>query len=345
MIILMTFSSCSKTETKEKENDIGEFVSKSDFYLDTLVDIKIYDPNEDSEAIIDKAMARIDELEKLLSVHIENSDLFNIKENAGIKPVKVSDETLYVLKKSIKYAQLSNGHFDITTGPLVDLWAIDPPNGHVPTEEELKETLPKIDYKKIIIDEQNKTVMLQDKGMIANLGAIAKGYIADEVKTVLLDNGVKHGIINLGGNVLLVDNKPDNIDFKIGVQDPSSDRGAYLGLLNAKDISIVSSGNYERYFEVDGKRYHHILDPFTGFPTENEIQQITILSKKSIDGDGLSTTGFLLGLDGAMNLIESLEDIEAIFITVDNKIYLTSGVGEQFVFDEANYSDKYEVIK
>ncbi len=339
----MTLSSCSNIKGEGK--NLGEFVSKSDFYLDTLVDIKIYEPNEKSEAIIDKAMGRIQELEKLLSVHIKNSDLSNIKENAGLKPVKVSDETLFVLKKSMKYAKLSNGIFDITTGPLIDLWAIDPPYGHVPTEEELKVTLPKIDYRKIIIDEQNKTVMLKDKGMIVNLGAIAKGYIADEVKTVLLDHGVKHAIINLGGNVLLVNDKSNNVDFKIGIQDPSSDRGAYLGVVNGKDISIVSSGNYERYFKVDGKKYHHILDPFTGFPAENEIQQVTIISKKSIDGDGLSTTTFLLGLEGAINLIESLKDVEAIFITKDNKIYLTSGVGEKFVFDHTKYSDKYEVIK
>ncbi|WP_170128111.1 FAD:protein FMN transferase [Alkalibaculum bacchi] len=344
-IITTLFTIAGCTDNKSNQDVQQEYVSKTDFYLDTVVDIKIYNPNNKSAEVIDKAMERIGALEEILSIHIEGSDLWKVKENAGIKPVEVSKETMEVMKASLKYSEYTNGLFDVTTGPLVDLWAINPPNGYVPTEEELQTTLSKVNYNNMIIDEENNTIFLKDKGMIANLGAIAKGYIADEVKEILVENDVKNAIINLGGNVLLVGGKPDNSGFKIGVQDPNSDRGAYLGVIDDRDLSVVSSGDYERYFEVEGKRYHHILNPATGYPADNEIRQVTILSKLSVDGDGLSTSTFVLGLKDGMKLIESIDDVEGIFVTKDHKIYLTSGIRDSFVFDEVNYGDQYTVVK
>lgn len=344
-IITTLFTIAGCTDNKSNQDVQQEYVSKTDFYLDTVVDIKIYNPNNKSAEVIDKAMERIGALEEILSIHIEGSDLWKVKENAGIKPVEVSKETMEVMKASLKYSEYTNGLFDVTTGPLVDLWAINPPNGYVPTEEELQTTLSKVNYNNMIIDEENNTIFLKDKGMIANLGAIAKGYIADEVKEILVENDVKNAIINLGGNVLLVGGKPDNSSFKIGVQDPNSDRGAYLGIIDDRDLSVVSSGDYERYFEVEGKRYHHILNPATGYPADNEIRQVTILSKLSVDGDGLSTSTFVLGLKDGMKLIESIDDVEGIFVTKDHKIYLTSGIRDSFVFDEVNYGDQYTVVK
>lgn len=344
-IITTLFTIAGCTDNKSNQVVQQKYVSKTDFYLDTVVDIKIYNPNNKSAEVIDKAMKRIGALEKILSIHIEGSDLWNIKKNAGIKPVEVSKETMEVMKASLRYSEYTNGLFDITTGPLVDLWAINPPNGYVPTEEELQTSLSKINYNNMIIDEENNTILLKDEGMIANLGAIAKGYIADEVKEILVENDVKNAIINLGGNVLLVGGRADNSGFKIGVQDPNSDRGAYLGIIDDRDLSVVSSGDYERYFEVEGKRYHHILNPATGYPADNEIRQVTIISKFSIDGDGLSTSTFLLGLKDGMKLIERIDDVEGIFVTKDHKIYLTSGIRDSFVFDEVNYGDQYTVVK
>lgn len=330
---------------KQGANSSIEPVSKSDFYLDTIVDIRIYDSIDNVDEVFEQAFNRIGELENILSVHIEGSDLYKIKESAGINPVEVSDETLYVIEKSIYYSQISNGYFDITAGPLIDLWRIDPPTGYVPTQKELDIALNKINYKDIIIDKNNSTVMLKEKGMIANLGAIAKGYIADEVKKVLIDNGVEHAIINLGGNVMLLGDKPDGSDYSIGIQDPSSDRNSYLGLIKISDYSLVSSGDYERYFIQDGKKYHHILNPFTGYPADNEIRQVTIISSTSLACDSLSTTTFLLGLEEGLKLLENLEGVEGVFITSDNQVVLTSGIGDSFVFDEHNYGSTYTVIK
>lgn len=324
-------------------NKNEESISKNEFLLDTIVTIKLYDVPQSKESVIDESFALIRDLENLLSVHIETSDLYQLKENAGVRPVKVNEKTMEVLKKSMEYSVRTNGKFDITAGPLIDLWKIDPPNGYVPTEEELNQAKSFIDYRKLILNEEEGTAYLEDKGMIANLGAIAKGFIADQVKILLLEKGIKSAIINLGGNVLLVGGRPDGQDFRIGVQDPDAARNTYLGVIPATDQSLVSSGDYERYFEQDGVRYHHILDPDTGFPSDTEVRQVSIVSPESVDGDALSTTLFLLGMDQGIALIESMEDVDAVFVTKDNKVVVTSGLRDRFEFNEAEYGDTFEV--
>ncbi|BES64455.1 FAD:protein FMN transferase [Gottschalkiaceae bacterium SANA] len=300
----------------------ASYIEDHAFQLDTIITVKLY--GEEDTSLIEDSFSRIEELEKMLSVHLEGSDLAKIRDAAGISAVKVQAETFEVMEAALGYAELSQGRFDPTAGPLIDLWGIDPPEGHLATEEELADIKPLIDYQKLIVDGEAGTIYLQDEKMIANLGAIAKGYIADEVKEQLVDAGVTSGIINLGGNVLLIGGKPDGSDFRIGVQDPDSLRGEYLGIVSLKDESIVTSGDYERFFEVNGKKYHHILDPFTGFPAQNSLRSVTIISPKSTDGDALSTTCFLLGLDEGIKLIRSLPSIDAIFVTKDDRMIFSS---------------------
>jgi len=166
--------------------------------------------------------------------------------------------------------------------------------------------------------------------MAIDLGAVAKGFIADKVLELFKANGVKSAIINLGGNVLLLGTKPEGIPFKIGIQNPFDLRGSYLGIIKASDLSIVTSGIYERYFEADGKKYHHILNPKTGYPVENDIMGISVITGKSIDGDCLSTSLFMLGSVKAVDLVEKLENTEAVIITKDKKIILSSGAEKIF---------------
>lgn len=298
------------------------YIEDHAFQLDTIITIKLY--GEEDTSMIDDSFSRIEELEKMLSVHLEGSDLAKVREEAGDSAVKVQPETIEVMEAAIQYAEFSQGRFDPTAGPLIELWGIDPPEGHVATEDELAEVLPLIDYQKLMVDGEAGTIYLQDEKMIADLGAIAKGFIADKVKEQLVDAGVTSGIINLGGNVLLVGGKPDGSDFRIGVQDPDSLRGEYLGIVSLKDESIVTSGDYERFFEADGKKYHHILDPSTGFPAENSLRSVTIISPKSTDGDALSTTCFLLGLDEGIKLIRTMPRIDAIFVTEDDRMIFSS---------------------
>ncbi len=310
-------------------------LSDNTFALDTIIQVKLYYPSErlSDDTLIDKTFSLIRDLENTLSVHIEGSDPYNIKENAGLQPVTVSDITYSVIKESTKYSEMTGGLFDVTAGPLIDLWAIDPPYGYVPTAQELDDVLKLIDYKKIDFMENNQ-IFLEDEGMIVNLGAIAKGTIADEAKTFLLENGVTSAFLNLGGNVLLIGSKLDGSDFSIGIQNPFDDRGAYLMAVAVSDVAIVSSGDYERYFEYEGVIYHHILNTQTGYPADTNIKQVSIIAPNSQMADALSTSVLLLGIEKGLELIHTFDDVEAIFVTKDQNIYITEGLRERITYDE-----------
>jgi thiamine biosynthesis lipoprotein len=307
------------------------YASRNAFLLDTIVTIQIYD-RDVPEGVWEEAFDEIERLEGLLSAHKEGSDIARLNDSAGGSPVGVSPETLEVLQKSVEYSRLTGGLFDVTAGPLVALWAIKPPEGHVPTEAELSEVLPLIGWEDIEIDEESCQIYLPRTGMAIDLGAIAKGYIADRVKEVLEREGVEHAIINLGGNIQLIGETP----YRIGIQDPDRGSGAYLGMIELADTSAASSGDYERYFEQDGVRYHHIMNPLTGYPADTGLRGVTVVSPRSIDADALSTSVFLLGPEEGMALIENLADTEAVLVTADREILLSSGLKERFKLAEGS---------
>jgi len=319
--------------------------SDTTFALDTIIQIKIYykDSRNHDEDIFDNTFALIDELENSLSVHVVGSDIYNLKEYAGTQPVEVSPIAYNVVKDSIEYSEITGGLFDVTSGPLIDLWAIDPPDGYVPTSAEIDEVLPLIDYNDIDLSQENH-IYLQQENMIINLGAIAKGSIADEVKNYLVERGVESCFINLGGNVLLIGSKPDENDFAIGVQDPFDLRGAYIMALAISDMAVVSSGDYERYFEYEGEIYHHILNTETGYPAQTNIKQVSIIAPTSQMADGLSTSVLLLGIEDGLKLIESYEGVEAIFITKDREIYITEALRDSITYSEEQMND-YIVVE
>lgn len=334
--LIFTFSGCRNEETKIVNNNK---ISKSEFLLDTHVTITLYGTAD--ENLFPEIFEEIQRLENILSVHVEGSDLDLLKNNAGIKPVKVSEDTIKLMEKSIKYSELTNGLFDITSGPLIDLWGIGTESAKIPSKDEIKEAIGLINYKKIKIDKKESTVFLEDDDMIANLGAIAKGYIADRVEEKLYKLGIESAIINLGGNVQLIGTKPDGTLFRIGIQDPDESRGGNIGVYTGKDVTIVSSGDYERFFIEDGVKYHHILNPKTGFPVDTEIKSVSIITDKSFEADALSTSVLLSGWDKGIAMIENSKDIEAIFINKDHQVYVTEGLKETFDFD----SDNYELLQ
>jgi len=330
--LIFTFSGCRNEETKIVNNNK---ISESEFLLDTHVTITLYGTAD--ENLFPEIFEEIQRLENILSVHVEGSDLDLLKKNAGIKPVKVSEDTIKLMEKSIKYSELTNGLFDITSGPLIDLWGIGTESAKIPSKDEIKEAIGLINYKKIKIDKKESTVFLEDDDMIANLGAIAKGYIADRVEEKLYKLGIESAIINLGGNVQLIGTKPDGTLFRIGIQDPDESRGGNIGVYTGKDVTIVSSGDYERFFIEDGVKYHHILNPKTGFPVDTEIKSVSIITDKSFEADALSTSVLLSGWDKGIAMIENSKDIEAIFINKDHQVYVTEGLKETFDFDSDNY--------
>ncbi len=336
MILVMIFFALSN-------NQSNKTITQTDFLLDTFVSVTLYGEND--EALLEKPFQRIKELEKRLTAYDAASDLGLIKENAGLQAVTVSENTFEIIKESFKYSKLSQGKFDVTINPLVDLWGIHSPEvRNPPKEEAIAEAIAKIDFEKIELDEAQKTVYLTKPAMSINLGAIAKGYIADEMMSLLKDQGVSHALINLGGNVLVLGGKDNKTSFSVGVEDPLNPGQGYLGVVSMVTGSVVTSGNYERYFtDFKGRRYHHILDPDTGYPAETGLNQVTVLAKQSIDSDALSTTLFLLGAEEGMTLVKNLDGVEAIFVTDGNDIILSPGAKDLFTFNDEDYGGRYQL--
>lgn len=296
--------------------------------MNTIINFKVYGKNAENATA--QALKRISNIESKMSVNIKTSEVSKLNAKAGISGEKLSTDTYSVIEKSVQYSKLTGGALDITVGPIVNLWGIGTDKERVPTKKEINEKLKLVDYSDIILDKKNSTVKLKRKNQAIDLGAIAKGYTADEVKKVLLNNKVNSAIINLGGNIYAVGKRPDGKDWNIGIQNPLSTRGEYLGTISVTDKSIVTSGNYERFFIKDGIRYHHIFDPSTGYPAKQQLISATIISDKSIDGDALSTSTYILGLDKGLKLVESIKGVEAIFVTSDKKVYVTPGLKSKF---------------
>ncbi|MEG2867679.1 MAG: FAD:protein FMN transferase [Terrisporobacter sp.] len=311
-----------------KNNKVTEPLTRTEALMGTVVKVTLYD--SDDLKVLDKAFDRVREIEKSVSINDVGTILDEVNNYSGIHPVKVDEDTFTIVKKGIEYAKLSNGLFDITIGPLVKLWSIGLPEARVPSKEEIESVLGYINYTDIELNENDKSIFLKNPNMLIDLGGIAKGYAADEISEVLTENGVNSAIIDLGGNVYTHGTKVTGEDWNVGIQNPISTRGDILGTIKVNNKSIVTSGTYERFIEEDGVKYHHILNPKTGYPYENNISGISIISDKSIDGDALSTSVFAMGLEYGLEFIESQQNVEAIFVTTDKKVYLSSGMKTVF---------------
>lgn len=292
-----------------------EPISKQGFLLDTVIQITLYDTG--NESLLDESFAVCEKYEQLLSKTVATSDISRINQAEG-KPVTVSDETIALIQKSLTYSELSDGAFDITIAPLSSLWDFKDKKT-IPDSQDIEKAKNLVDYHTISIS-GNTVTLLNPKASI-DLGAIAKGYIADKIKDYLVSKNVKSGLINLGGNVLTIGTKPDGSAWNIGIQKPFDEQNAAITSVHLSDESVVTSGVYERYFKQDGVIYHHILDAKTGYPFQNGLLGVTIISEQSVDGDALSTTCFALGLQKGIELIRSLPDIDAIFITDDYQLH------------------------
>ena len=339
---LFTLAACSTatkqttSESKTTTKILQEPYSDEQFLLGTYVRIRIYD--EGKEAALKPAFARVKELGDKITINQEGSEIDAVNQQAGIKPVKVSDDIYTLLKRAYEYSQDSQGGFDMAIGAVTQLWRIGFDDARKPAQEEIDQALKLVDYHKIELNDKDKTVYLKEKGMIIDLGAIAKGYITDEVVKVLKQQGVTTAIVDLGGNVYVLGHSPrgEDQDWTVGIQDPNLARGSVLGTIKERNKTLVTSGIYERYLEVDDKKYHHLFDPDTGYPFDNDIASVTIITDKSIDGDGLSTAVFSMGVKKGLEYVESeLNDgTEAIFVTKENKVYVTDPIKDTFVLDK-----------
>ncbi|MDD7403658.1 MAG: FAD:protein FMN transferase [bacterium] len=259
----------------------------------------------------------------------KNEAQYRIQEN-GTAIFQVSDELAEIIKTGLAYAAQSDGAFDIGIEPVSSLWNFSEDEKVIPSKEKIAEALPYVDYKKISMNGNELT--FQMPGMGIDLGGIAKGYIADALKQYLQEQGVSSGMINLGGNILCIGKKEKGQDFLIGIQQPFADRNETVAAVSVHDVSVVSSGIYERYLtDKDGKQYHHIINPKTGYSYDNDLMAVTIISDKSIDGDALSTTCFSMGKEKGLAYVNSLKGVYAMFITKDEKEWYSEGFSELLI--------------
>ncbi len=285
----------------------------------TSPDSEVYQVNE-----IEMLYGQFREEEAIREKRSEKNQLdFQIREDGSLA-CGISGELHDILERGLHYGKISQGAFDITIAPVSSLWDFKGEKKEAPRKEQIREAVGKVSYENISLEEG--AVVFKEPGMALDLGGIAKGYIADALKEYLTEHGVESGIINLGGNILCIGKKPGGEPFRIGIQQPFADRNETVAAVQAEDLSVVSSGIYERYFQ-DGEDvlYHHILNPKTGYPYDNDLMAVTILSQKSVEGDGLSTTCFSMGLEKGMAFIDSLEGVEALFITRDEKLHQSRG--------------------
>lgn len=303
-------------------------VSATSFKLNTIVKITLYD--SDDRELLNEAMSLCDKYEAIFSRTLPSSELYQL--NQGSLPAqnqfyKISDSLTELISLGLHYSQLSDGAFDLSIGSVSSLWDFTSGEKNIPSSEEISAALKSVNYRDIILKENS--VHFNSSHIQLDLGAIAKGYIADKIKEFLLSRGVRSAIIDLGGNVLCIGSHPDGSPFKVGIRLPFADYSQTASTVDISDKSVVSSGIYERYFEKDGKLYHHLLNPKDGYPCDNELSSVTIISHSSADGDGLSTSCFALGLEKGMELINSLPDVQAVFITRDGILHYSENFKEE----------------
>lgn len=335
------FSGCSLKANTAENSDAGsqEPVSATAIKLNTTVTVTIYD-SQDRE-LLTECMNLCDKYEKIFSRTASDSELYQLNHReltpvAGTEDTfQVSDPLAELIRKGLYYSELSEGAFNIAIEPLTSLWDFTAEDPQVPEDRLIQEALTKCDYHNVSVSDNNE-VILKTEDTAIELGAIAKGYIADRLKDYLISQGVKSAIINLGGNVLCIGGKPDDSSFKIGIQKPFADRSETIAVMDIKDKSVVSSGVYERCFEQDGTLYHHLLNPRTGYPYDNGLIAVTIISDESVDGDALSTTCFALGLEDGMKLAESLNNVQAFFVTSDYEIHYTKDFQKEITVTETD---------
>jgi thiamine biosynthesis lipoprotein len=321
-------SGCAQTSPRE--------LFRSDFVLDTACTVRLVGGG--SEALLDAIFARLRQIEAELSVNMPDSQIDAVNAAAGISPVAVGPDAFAILERDLDLSAWSKGAFDPTVGPLVKLWGIGTDHARLPEPKEIAAAKSLVGWKGIVLDESKRRIFLERKGMALDLGSTSKGYAADEVLKLIREARVRGAVIDLGGNILVEGNRPDGKPWRIGLQNPfSTDRGVYLGIPDLTSETMVTSGVYERFFIKDGKRYHHIFDTSTGYPVDNGLMSVTIVTPKSFDADGFTTAIFAMGREKGMALAKE-KGVDVIVIDSNRKVYMSPGVSTYFEITDPSFS-------
>jgi thiamine biosynthesis lipoprotein len=298
--------------------------------MGTVVEITLVgDHEEGAKNAALQAFQKIKRIEQLMSPWIDSSDVTRINQSAGKEWVKVSPEMLRVIKKAQEISELSGGGFDITVGPLTQLWRMARERGIPPPAEELKQKLGLVNFRNVMIDQEEK-VFLKKRGMSIDLGGIAKGYAVDRAFEVLRTLGYKNLIVNAGGDLRVGGSKLDQ-PWSIGIQDPRSSE-KIMATVTISDSAIATSGDYEKFFIYQGKRYHHIFNPKDGLPSDG-CQSVTILCKEGMVADALATAVFVLGPEKGYVLCQKLKGVDCLIVDKEGKIILAPGLKSRISFN------------
>lgn len=300
-------------------------VKKDIFAMDTYMTLTAYGSN--AQAAVDKAAAEIERLDALLSTGNKDSEIAKLNSDGS---AQLSEDGKYLVERALSLYKDTDGAFDIAIYPVMEAWGFPTQNYAVPGQEQLKGLRELTDASKILYDKETGKISFGRAGMKIDLGGIAKGYTSSRVMEIYKENGIKSGLINLGGNVQTLGKKTDGSDWKIAIQNPDDTNG-YLGILTVSDKAVITSGGYERNFEKDGVTYHHIIDPETGYPAETGLVSVTIVSDDGTLADGLSTSLFIMGETKAVDFWKKHSDkFDAILETSDGKIHVTEGIKDCF---------------
>lgn len=328
-------SSSAVSGTNSAENAASSSSSAADasssrdiFAMDTYMTVTAYGPN--AEMAVDQAQQEIERLDALLSTGAETSEVAQINANGG---GTLSEDTTYLLERSLDLYDSTNGVFDIAIYPIMDAWGFTTGNYTVPSDETIENLLSLTDANNIIYDKDESSISFAKDGMKIDFGGIAKGYTSGRIADIYQECGVTSGLINLGGNVQVVGTKTDGSKWRVAVQSPETEDD-YLGILSTADRAVITSGGYERYFEQDGVKYHHIIDPSTGHPANNGLVSVTIVSADGTLADGLSTSLFIMGKDKAAEYWRAHSDeFDTILEDEDGVLYVTEGIADDFASD------------
>lgn len=315
-------------EGKETDKSGSTEASKELFAMDTYMTVTAYGVN--AQKAVDEAEKEIERLDALLSTGSSSSEITAVNTEHGWV---LSEDTSYLVERSLKLYMETDGAFDIAIYPVMEAWGFAGGNFSVPEEAELKELLAQTDVSQINFDKKAATISFAMDGMKIDLGGIAKGYTSSKIMDIYRENGIQSGLVSLGGNVQVFGKKTDGTPWRVAIQNPDDPEG-YLGILEAKDQAVITSGGYERYFEQDGIVYHHIIDPDTGYPADSGLTSVTIVSADGTLADGLSTALFIMGKDKAIEYWSKHSDeFDAILLTADKELLVTDGIAGAFSSD------------
>ena len=316
---------------KKTDSVLSESVSENDKYssdifaMDTYMSLTAYGAK--AEDAVTVAIHEIQRLDAMFSVGNTDSDVTTANMQGS---ATVSDETAYLVEQSLEISRKTDGAFDITIYPVMELWGFTTKNYKVPQADELQETLKRVSYENVSLKDHE--LVLKNNAQI-DFGGIAKGYTSSRVMQIFKEYGIEHGMVNLGGNVQTLGTKTDGMAWRVAIQSPQGGN-QYLGILETSDKAVITSGGYERYFEENGVTYHHIIDPKTGYPSDSDLTSVTIVCADGTKADALSTSFFVMGLQKAETFYKNTDlDFDVILLTKDNQIYISEGIAQNFTSD------------